>query len=64
MLEQKCVELREEVKDEITNDLQKLLKEKTPDIVTLQEVVSYKQPADNDMINIIDKERIDELGYK
>jgi endonuclease/exonuclease/phosphatase family metal-dependent hydrolase len=64
VLEQKCIKMREKVKKEINHDLQKLLKKNTPDIVTLQEVVTYKQPSDSHMNNIIDKKSIDKLGYK
>jgi endonuclease/exonuclease/phosphatase family metal-dependent hydrolase len=64
VLEQKCMKLRELVKNEINHDLQKLIREKNPDIVTLQEVVAYKQPSDNEMTNILDKKSIDQIGYK
>jgi endonuclease/exonuclease/phosphatase family metal-dependent hydrolase len=64
VLEQKCMTLRAKVRDEINRDIQTLLRKHTPDIVTLQEVVAYKQPSDNEMSNIIDKRGIDRLGYK
>lgn len=64
VLEQKCMKMRGKVKTEINADLQRLLKKNDPDIVTLQEVVAYKQPSDDNLYNIIDKRAIDKLGYK
>lgn len=64
VLEQKTQNKRDEVKNEINGDLQALIRDNKPDVVTLQEVVAYKQPSDIDIINIIDKNKIDELGYQ
>lgn len=64
VLEQKTKPERDNVKSEINQDLMSLINDNRPDIVTLQEVVAYKQPGDKDVINIIDVEKIDKLGYK
>lgn len=63
VLEQKCRKRRDIVKKEINLDLANLIKKNKPDIVTLQEVVAYKQPSDKDLTNIIDKDKIGKLGY-
>lgn len=64
VLESKTEDKRNKVKKDINDNLQNLIKHNEPDIVTLQEVVAYKQPSDIDVINIVDKNKIDELGYK
>ena len=64
VLEQKCQRMREKVRWEINADLQRLIKHNEPDIVTVQEVVAYKQPSDDKLHNLIEKTAIDELGYK
>lgn len=64
MLEQKTEPERTQVRSEINNDLKSLIEENRPDIVTLQEVVAYKQPSDIDIVNIMDTKEISDFGYK
>ncbi len=64
VLEQKCTTWRNKVRNDINENLINLLKDQRPDIVTLQEVVSYKQPSDPSRINIIDIDQIKLIGYK
>ncbi len=57
-------ESRIDYKKKINNHLLELLQDKKPDIVTLQEVVAYKQPSDKCVINIIEQEQLKNFGYK
>lgn len=64
VLESKTKDKRNKIEKDINDNLRNLILKNNPDIVTLQEVVAYKQPSDMDVINIVDKNKIDELGYK
>ncbi len=64
VLEQITRGKREKEKKVINRDLQRLIKANEPDVVTLQEVIAYKQPSDKKVIHLIEKDIIDKLGYK
>ncbi len=64
VLEQETKSERNDIRDEINSDLERLISEHRPDIVTLQEVAAYKQPSANNVTNIVDTKQIDALGYK
>ncbi|MBN1866360.1 endonuclease/exonuclease/phosphatase family protein [Candidatus Sumerlaeota bacterium] len=58
-LEQKKRPQRDEVRRQLNEALAGLLRKYEPDVVTLQEVVRYKEPADHAVIDLID----DITGY-
>ena len=54
-LEQKRRDKREEVRRNINRELKKLISDNRPDVITLQEIVRYKQPKDPNVIDVIDE---------
>ncbi|MCP4367138.1 MAG: hypothetical protein GY797_03330 [Deltaproteobacteria bacterium] len=64
VLESKTKDVRNDVMKQINEDLAMLIDEKRPDIITLQEVVAFKEPSDTGVINIIQEDIINKLGYK
>lgn len=53
-LEQKTREERDKVRVELNGSLKKLLQNYTPDVITLQEIVRYKESTDQRVVDLID----------
>lgn len=53
-LEQKKRSAREGVRKELNSALKKIIREYGPDVVTLQEIVRYKEPKDSGIVDLID----------
>jgi endonuclease/exonuclease/phosphatase family metal-dependent hydrolase len=68
LLEQKTREKREETRDAINDALYTILTDHSlgaprPDVITLQEVVQYKEPNDSVPIDLIDRARFTDYIY-